>query len=70
MLSLLPGRDLPGTSGARVAEARRVVRAISGAELALAGFKINMQFVFVRPLYGLGLWFHAIKNLVGVGCCS
>jgi hypothetical protein len=30
MLSLLPGRDLPGTSGARVAEARRVVRAIRG----------------------------------------
>jgi hypothetical protein len=33
MLSLLPGRDLPGTSGARVAEARRVVRAISADDL-------------------------------------
>jgi hypothetical protein len=35
MLSLLPGRDLPGTSGARVAEARRVVRAYASQREAL-----------------------------------
>jgi putative ABC transport system substrate-binding protein len=35
MLSLLPGRDLPGTSGARVAEARRVVTAYASQREAL-----------------------------------
>ena len=46
-----------------------MVRVISGAELALAGFKINMQFVFVRPLYGWASGFTPLKTF-GVGCCS